>query len=245
MKNEKSSKNFLDKSNISHNIISNNLKSDDKSSTSNSEKQKTQKNLAKSRLGRIQLYSLDSIKKWLWKIFFQSEVIDEDKRRKEFILNVIICSFIIFLFLLSLLFIYKASTYTIEQKILSSLFFLAVWLPFLSLLYLSRKGYFDFAAYGLVGLFTLYSTLGAWEWGFDLPAVIISYLLIIAISSILFNVYIGMATTLFLAILIFSIGYYQIHIHLPNYYWRLEKPEMIDTITYAVELFFIMSISWL
>jgi len=54
-----------------------------------------------------------------------------------------------------------------------------------------------------------------------------------------------MVITAILCILIFYISFYQIKIKMPDLYWRLENPEMMDSITYSVELFFIMAISWL
>lgn len=180
-----------------------------------------------------------------WYFFIKPKSQTEDEYRREFILNVILCSFLIFLLFLSCLFTYSSIRYSFIEKIKSLVSLIIIWIPFLSLLYLSRKGYIKTASYGLISLIILFSTMGSIEWGFDLPAVIISYLIIVVLSSILFNTRTGILITLFLSILIFIMGYYQIYIHTPNSYWRLEGPAIIDTFTYSIELFFIMSISWL
>lgn len=243
MNGETSSDKIL-RSNVSslHKLTNN---TDERISANDSSPQRQERNDSGTLGGRRFIYSLDSIRKWIWTCFIKPKADEEDERRREFLLNVILCSFLSLLFLLTLIYIDNGLNYPLEYKVLSALCLLLIWGTFSSLLYLSRRGWVRTSAYGLIGLITLFSTMGAVEWGFDLPAVIISYLLIIVISGILFNISVGIQTTIVLTLLIFSIGYYQTHIEMPNLYWRMEDPEMIDALSFSLELFFIMGLAWL
>lgn len=169
----------------------------------------------------------------------------EDGRRREFILNTLI---VVTLLLLSILILRVFRDILFFKEIyrgISLFLIMGIFGLFISLLIISRKGYWRVATGGILFLYALATFYTASVWGFDVPSVILGYVLIIAISSILVNIRFGLISTICLCVSIILIGYYQIYNHQPLNEWRLEPPRLSDTINYAAVLAFIAFLYWL
>jgi len=170
---------------------------------------------------------------------------NEDDRRHEFILNTILIVSIAFISILDLRILIDAIIYKEKYHGVSVLWFSMLLFLFVGLLFASRKGLLKISSFGILVLYTLGTTYTAWVWGFDIPSVILGYILIIAISSILISVRFSLIITLFLSLSIITIGYYQISVHKPIHEWRDTSPDIEDTFEYALVLGIISFLYWL
>lgn len=179
------------------------------------------------------------------KFFINPTKNSEDDRRREFILNTLLSASIVVIGILEIrvirdILIYKDKYHGISIGIFSFIF---IFLMFL--LYISRKGFLKEASYGLLLIYSGGAIYSAYLWGFDLPNVILGYVLVIAISSILISIRFSLFTTTLLCISIILIGYYQLNVKTPEHDWRKDPPLMADTASYIIILYFIAFIYWL
>jgi len=174
----------------------------------------------------------------------QSE--DEDDKRHEFILNSILCGIIT---LVAFLDVFVARAVIREGSSYQGVpfcTFTIVLALFISLLILSRKGYYRIAGFVFIGLYFTSTTYGAVKWGVELPLVAISYIVIIVISSILISTRFGFFVTSIIAITISSICLLQSHgiIH-PLLYWKHAPERINDAIELSFVFFIVTTVSWL
>ncbi len=170
---------------------------------------------------------------------------NQDAQRREFILNIFLLS-AVFFFGLSFLF---ATANYIKQPFYHGMplgGFLLGFLLFLFLHFLSRKGFSKTASYFFVSIFFLFSTAAIIQWGADLPAALLFFVLTITISGILIGTSFAFFVFLLVSISIFVIGNLQFYgIIAPDLYWTQQKMESDALISY-IFLFFIITItSWL
>ncbi|MFA6297077.1 MAG: HAMP domain-containing sensor histidine kinase [Candidatus Paceibacterota bacterium] len=170
---------------------------------------------------------------------------NEDDRRHEFILNTILVVSIIFISILDFRILVDAYIYKEKYHGVPVLWFSMLLFLFVSLLFASRKGFSKLSSFGILTLYTFGTTYTAWMWGFDVPSVILGYVLIIAISSILISVRFSLVVAIILSISIVTIGYYQISIKKPIHEWRDSSPDIEDTFEYALVLGIITFLYWL
>ncbi|MES2470800.1 MAG: HAMP domain-containing sensor histidine kinase [Patescibacteria group bacterium] len=111
---------------------------------------------------------------------------------------------------------------------------------------LARIGYVRVISFVLIGAYALTNSYAVYRWGINLPSSLLSYAVIIVISSILINTRFGFAITGLLMALTVTTGYLQEYgLYHPNLSWRIEDPEAIDGIKYSVLFLLLMLISWL
>lgn len=171
---------------------------------------------------------------------------NEDARRHEFILNIILVGFITLVtcYGISLVVTYLRIG-TTEHQIPIPVFagFLAL---FGTLLVLSRKGFFTLSTYLFLGCYFLLATGNAFVFGVELPIVMISYTIIIIISSILVGTRFSIITTITTAGVLITLGYLQVSgITHPNTSWRLVPILINDPIQLSISFGFITLITWL
>ncbi|MDD5318464.1 MAG: HAMP domain-containing sensor histidine kinase [Candidatus Pacebacteria bacterium] len=180
-----------------------------------------------------------------YRLCFESRSLDEDKRRKGFILNVILFSLSSFLVVLSLL---DLLTYVEEGPRfigIPPLFFIGFTCLFCFLYLLARKGYL-FVSYVFIGLYTIAITYGAYTWGGDLPSVLLNYALVIFITSIVISPRVGLWLTAGIISMLCIIGYYQsTDLILVDASWKNEIFGTDDQLEYAATLAVIAILSWL
>jgi signal transduction histidine kinase len=171
----------------------------------------------------------------------------EDSKRREFILNVILLGsivFTLFLFLRLLIDIiirgdgYRGGSLGIP---------LVVLVIFVVLFGLSRLKLFKLSAVILLLLYFLVTTYTLYSWGADIPQGLITYALIIVMTSVLINTFSGMVVTFIIALVLVVLTYLQENgIVIPNLYWTQDTvPKMDDAITTVITFCIIMLISWL
>jgi signal transduction histidine kinase len=171
---------------------------------------------------------------------------DEDSRRKEFILNTILCGFITVLTILDIFIaratLIKGSSYT---GFPFSVFTLII-VSFVYLLALSRNRLYELASFVLLSIYFIAVTYGAIHWGAELPLVSISYIVIIIVSGILISTRFALLLALTSALTIGLITHLQLHgiIH-ASLDWKNHPVRERDTLELALFFFFITAISWL
>ena len=171
---------------------------------------------------------------------------NEDLRRREFILNVILLGCNALLIWSEFYAIQSAIADGLDYKGVSLIAFSLILLLFFGLYVFSRRGYFILSSYILI--FTLFAAISyaAYHWGINLPMALLSYGLLIIISSILISIRFSFIITLCIAALIATFGYLEhVAIISPARYWLTNKLRISDVIQYSAVLFLITVISWL
>lgn len=173
---------------------------------------------------------------------------EEDSRRKEVILNVLLLSsmalFAIAIVVNFFVSILRPETYEANSVGMS---LLAIILLIVSALYLlSKKGYFRASAHILVGIFFLFSFLMEYRWGVDLTASLLLYALIIVMSGILISTYFAFLATGIIAATILTLGHLQtVGLIATDHSWRFQDWNQSDSIMTAIIFLIIAVVSWL
>jgi len=171
---------------------------------------------------------------------------NEDDKRREFIINVLLLgSLFISLAALINLVIYK-SLLGSAYRGLSPFFLFIIFLVFLSLYTISRKGHYLTSSYIFLFVWYIPTVYVAYLWGADLPASLLFFVLIIVMSGILINTRLAFFVTVGTSLVVVFIA--ELHIKgviKPNLYWRNELLRMSDMTVYVITFFIIMTVSWL
>jgi len=179
---------------------------------------------------------------WLYLKSIAPKSFDEDQRRREYILNIILVGSIVMLaFFEALVLAYslkKGSDY--DQVPLPV--FTAIFLFFVLLWMLSRRGFFGLASYLLVGAYLLSDSYAAYQWGIDLHVVVLSYALIVLAASILVGTWFGFFAAGLITAIIIPLRYLQLNGIIPL---QPRADNVIDAVTLAVVVFLIMILAWL
>lgn len=178
--------------------------------------------------------------------FLAPKSVDEDSRRREMILNVLLCGIILLLIFLNALLIYHSQSEGESYEGLSPALFMSMTAPFIFLYWLSRKGYFILASYVLIMLYLAGAAWGSYTWGIDLPSSLLAYALLIIMASVLISTKfsIGLATLISLFNLL--LGYTQSSMGiLPDVHWKNKPSQPGDAIEYTLILLVILGISTL
>ena len=172
--------------------------------------------------------------------------LNEDDRRHEYILNIILCGFIalVTVFTLSLV-ITHINLGATDHQIPIGVFLIFLGL-FVGLLILSRKGYFTAATYIFITLYFILASWNAFTFGVELPMVMVSYVIIIIISSILVSTRFGIIATSIIVLTLVTLGYFQVHgITHPDTSWRVLPILFSDPIQLSVSFLLITLLTWL
>ncbi len=173
----------------------------------------------------------------------QPTSLDEDLRRQELILNIILTISILFLITLDLMVGYNSLTIPWYYGVDFSIFSLVVF-GFMMMLSASKRGHARAVSFILIGIFVIGSTFGGWFWGASLPATLLMFALISALSGILIGTRFGLTMSCILVIILSILGYHEIHI-LGVQSWKYETINTTDIILYGAIILFISCISWL
>jgi signal transduction histidine kinase len=170
---------------------------------------------------------------------------NEDLRRQEFILNIILASSILFLIFLDFTVFYNSTRHAQYGGISFTVFSL-VLSGFIFIYLLSRFGYFILASYVFIGIYFAVTTFSAYRWGSYLPSTLLNYVLLIIISSILISTRFGFVVTGFISTALAIIGYREIShgIDLIDF-WQDKAYKLNDVAEFIITFFIIMTISWL
>ncbi len=174
--------------------------------------------------------------------FLDPKSADEDERRAEYILNVILVSSILMLLFFAGLVLYYSMREGSHYHEVSFGLFSILPLFFMFLLALSRRGFPGLASYLLVGAYLLSNSYAARQWGVDLHIVVLSYALIILMASILVGTWFGFLTVAIIGGIIVPLRFLQLSGRI-----RLEPraDRVADAVVLAVVLLLIMLLAWL
>lgn len=173
---------------------------------------------------------------------------NEDKGRKEFILNVLLLSVFILFSTAILVNIFAAiyRPHSHQQSALPILFLFLALLVVTSLYLLSRYGFYRISAGIFIFLFFSLSAYMSLIWGVDVNASLLLYALCIVMTGILLSSQLAFFLTFIIGILMILIGNLQdAEIILVNNYWRNEPWEKSDTIMTLIIFSAIAVVSWL
>lgn len=171
---------------------------------------------------------------------------DEDKKRQEFVLTVLLLLIIPFLLILDITVLVASIREGARYQgfplfVLSSIFLVFIWL-----FVLTRNGYYRLASWIMLSILFVATTYGAIHWGVELPMVAISYVMIIVISSILISTRFGFIITGVIAITIITICELQIKgVIIPSLAWKHARVYINDPIELTIAFLFITGTSWL
>ena len=175
---------------------------------------------------------------------------DDEDRRKEYILNVILVFSIIFVLLtlfVSLTYMASGIVDNVPDPGGDHPFILIGFLVFFSvLLFLSKRGHYKTVSYVLIYAFLIPLMYANITWGVDLPQAMGTYALVIIVASILVNPKFSFFITILIALFMTIVGYLQIKMIIsPDFYWRTGTFSMLDIAMAIVTFAIIVAISWL
>lgn len=180
----------------------------------------------------------------LYKIVFSLKAQDEDIRRREFILNLIIIGTLLLVAWSNIIILCSTIVGKSEENYIDLIPFTLLTLSFVGLYIISRLGEIKVASYILIILYLSGIIYGTARWGVTLPAVILSYALLITITAILISSRAGLIMVGISIIAIVGFGYEEVVLKIiPD--WRIEKITFFDIAEYSVILIIIGLISWL
>ncbi len=172
---------------------------------------------------------------------------DEDKRKHEFILNILlVCTIILLSIVVILNFLSRMkSNFNPDNSIQLSLLILILFIH-LFLYFLSRKGFLKFSALVFIGIYFLLSSYMIYLWGIEVQA----SLLFLTLSIVLSGVLIGTRFSFFIAalsILVLSFGFIlqEKNIYTPDLIWKTTPWGWIEIIIVSIIFLIISAVSWL
>ena len=178
-----------------------------------------------------------------FKKLIEPRLVNEDDRRREHVLNIILAGSIILFFLLDGVVGYDAIQRGGTSSVAISFISFSLFLAFFIFLYrLSRHGMVSAASYLLVGAYFIGNSYAAHRWGAETPTVLVGYALLIVIAGIVINSRFGFGTACVIAAYIIPL-------------WWAQSRGMVDIdpgeatvgdgVTLAALYILIMTIAWL
>jgi signal transduction histidine kinase len=168
---------------------------------------------------------------------------DEDARRREYILNIILIISILTLIVLGSTLIWN---YTVLPNYdgMNPFMFLCIALFYGSMLFMSKRGYFRIATFILAGSNMLGTLYVGWQWGASLPETLLLTVLTIVTAGVLIGSTAGFITAGLMISGLTILGIHEsIYLNVPD--WRYDEITTTDVITYSAMFLFISFIAWL
>jgi signal transduction histidine kinase len=184
--------------------------------------------------------------RFLYHNLIRPKKFDEDSRRKEFILNIILTGTVGLAVASNLSVLYGVFNDPSDSS--GPMIFIPglLFATFIGLLVLSRKGQVELASYILLSLYFLASTYLILYWGADLPQAILTYALVIIMSGILISSRFGVIATFCIIGSLLAISWLQVYeVITPLSYWKNGMFAMNDSIMVGITYLVVMLISWL
>jgi signal transduction histidine kinase len=182
--------------------------------------------------------------------FLKPKLQNEDARRIEIILNILLFSVILLIavaiFVSALRTIFFPNALNEKNNSISLVILLAEFGFFIFLYFLSRKGFIKTASgIFLLCLFLLATYMG-YRWGIDLPVSMLAYAILIVMAGILISSHFAFISTMVIIVTMGGLGYMnQTGIVSPNRYWRGQQWGYVDVFITALIFFVIAVVSWL
>ncbi len=173
---------------------------------------------------------------------------NEDQKRKEFILNILLVSSEILMAAILLLSFIREVIDLIsgEDRGFEPAVFIVMAMVFILAHCLSRHGKLKAASLIFLGIFFFPNLYLSYHWGIDLPQSLLLYAFTILTSGILISTRFSLFTTAFISIYLGTLGYLQgCGISTPNTYWTSEMVTIYDAIPIIITLSIMATLSWL
>lgn len=174
---------------------------------------------------------------------------NEDKARREFILNILLLGALVLLFVALAIIVVDAllaNPVGHAENALPSVVISGLFLFFLVLYALSRRQFVALASYLLLGAFFTLTAYMGYEWGVDVPAQIVFYPLVIVMAGILISTRIAFLATVLIAVTMTVTGYLQHAGTIPiNAYWKGQLWTWSDVIMIILIYLVVATVSWL
>jgi hypothetical protein len=167
---------------------------------------------------------------------------DEDDRRRERILNIILVSSIFMLILFDALILYYSIHEGAAYRDMPFIEFSILPAAFVFLYVLSRRGFFVAASYILIAAYFVSISYAAYRWGVDLPAALLSYAILVTIASILINARFGFIMAGIISCFMITVWHFQFYRILPI---DQSTQNNSDALVFAILLFLLTIIAWL
>ncbi len=171
---------------------------------------------------------------------------EEDARRQEFILNILVlCSLALSLVCLGIIVIDSIRVGTDYDGIPWWIMALIVVI-FGFLFSASRRGHFRLSAALLITLYLFPAVYMTLNWGIDLPQGLLTYALLIIMTSVLLGTRTSIIFTAFLTIFLAVLDIlYKAEVWLPDQSWRAMPFVPLDGVAFTVTFAAIAAVSWL
>ncbi len=174
------------------------------------------------------------------------KLIDEEARRKEHILNMLLVATII----LSASAVVIIARDVAKAGLIYSGFplqlIIAINLTFLAFYFFSRAGKSRLVAHFFVLLYLIPAVYTSYRWGIDTPQAILVYALVIVMSGILVSTKFALAITVSISGVLVALTYLQINDYFQHLtYWNPQPLNMADAAIYSLTLGIITIVSWL
>ena len=167
---------------------------------------------------------------------------DEEKRRREHILNIILIGSIVMLVILDAIVLFHSLREGPAYRDIPFEAFSILPAFFILLYILSRHGFSTLASYLLVATYLISDSYAAYRWGVGMQTVLIAYALIIVTATILRGTKFGFLITGLIAAFIIPLWCAQLHGVLTT---QPQQPYATDAAVFSVLYFLIMIVAWL
>lgn len=184
--------------------------------------------------------------KFFYKTLISPRLNTEDLRRKEYLLNIILTC-LVFLSIVGCTLVLFAQIEEGSYYTGLGLFSTMLVLVFFCLqIYLSRSGNLLIPSYSLLIILFSFSLYSAYSWGADLPSSLLSFSLLIVISSVLISTRFSIYILLLTSVVIITLSYFEIKgVYVPDRSWEDMDYKIDDAIEYVVLISTIMAVSFL
>ena len=171
--------------------------------------------------------------------------LDEDLRRREFILHIILAISIVFLLILEATIVRNYLFFSDRgYDGINPIQFGGIILFCGALFLLSKKGYAKISSYILISIYSFGAIYSGWTWGESLPATLLATALVIVTSSVLIGSSFGSITAGIMIVTITILGVHEKEV-LGVPLWHAIKISVTDIVTYSALFIFMSFISWL
>lgn len=192
------------------------------------------------------MHFVKEVPREIYTIFLQSKSTSEDEARREFILNILLIGIILLLTILFVPIVTTKIELGSQYTGIPLLTFSIIWLFFAALFAASRFSYFRIVSYIFIGVYFVATTWGAWQWGPDVPAILLSYSLLTIMAVILIGSLFGSMLALGSVLIIIVLGYMQVYgLYTPFLDWKNQPLRLNDLVTFAAILLCSLLVSWL
>jgi signal transduction histidine kinase len=169
---------------------------------------------------------------------------NEDSRRQEYILNIILATSIVIIGVFDATIPYNMAYMGKSYDGVPFGLMTGILLLFIALFRLSRIGRARLASYILIAIYIIGTIYCGCRWGASLPMTLLATALIIVLSSILIGTKCGLIISTIMVLLLFAFGLHE-YTALGTQSWKYMTISGTDVIVYSGIFLFITILSWL